>query len=125
MLGLPPDAPLNLWSLLDPETPDAKPQYNYHVLVKLAILGNKGQKATLQDILRAIRMRFPYYDKLSKQEAIAFGNSIRHLLSLLAAFVREPKPVTEPGKGAYWRVDFSKGEGNKRVRKRNKPQKKS
>ena len=42
------------------------------------------------------------------------------MLSLLAAFVREPKPVTEPGKGAYWRVDFSKGEGNKRERKRNR-----
>ncbi|KAL5504144.1 hypothetical protein ACEPAH_8217 [Sanghuangporus vaninii] len=125
ILGLPMGAPLNLWSLADPETPDAKPQYNYHVLVKLAILGNKGQKATLQDILRAIRLRFPYYANLPKQDAIAFSNSIRHLLSLLAAFVREPKPVTEPGKGSYWRVDFSKGEGNKRIRKRNKPQRKT
>ncbi|KAL5526565.1 hypothetical protein ACEPAF_8289 [Sanghuangporus sanghuang] len=125
ILGLPMGTPLNLWSLADPETPDAKPQYNYHVLVKLAILGNKGQKATLQDILRAIRLRFPYYANLPKQDAVAFSNSIRHLLSLLAAFVREPKPVTEPGKGSYWRVDFSKGEGNKRIRKRNKPQRKT
>ncbi|KAL5525781.1 hypothetical protein ACEPAG_7118 [Sanghuangporus baumii] len=125
ILGLPVGSPLNLWSLADPETPDVKPQYNYHVLVKLAILGNKGQKATLQDILRAIRLRFPYYANLPKQDSVAFSNSIRHLLSLLAAFVREPKPVTEPGKGSYWRVDFSKGEGNKRMRKRNKPQKKT
>lgn len=120
VLGLPPNAPLNLWSLLDPEEEGDKPQYNYHILVKLAILGNKGQRATLQEILKAIRDRFPYYRDLGHSEAIAFNNSIRHLLSLLAAFVREPKPVTEPGKGAYWRVDFSRGEGNKRERKRNK-----
>lgn len=73
VLGLPQGVPLNLWSLRDPTTPDGKPQYNYHVLVKLAILGNKGQKATLQEILRAIRLRFPYYENLQKSEAIAFG----------------------------------------------------
>ena len=73
ILGLPPGVPLNLWSLADPDTPDAKPQFNYHVLVKLAILGNRGQKATLQDILRAIRLRFPYYANLPKQEAVAFS----------------------------------------------------
>ena len=58
LLGLPPGAALNLWSLPDPENNSEKPKYNYHVLVKLAILGNKGEKATLQDILRAIRLRY-------------------------------------------------------------------
>ena len=29
------------------------------------------------------------------------------------------KPITEPGKGNYWVVDYSFGDGNKRVRKRN------
>ena len=30
------------------------------------------------------------------------------------------KPITEPGKGSYWTVDSSAGEGNKRERKRNR-----
>jgi hypothetical protein len=29
-----------------------------------------------------------------------------------------PRPLTEPGKGAYWTLDFSDGVGNKRSRKR-------
>ena len=32
--------------------------------------------------------------------------------------------MTDPGKGCYWVVDWSKGDGNKRVRKRNKRSKK-
>ncbi|KAI5122278.1 hypothetical protein M0805_002358 [Coniferiporia weirii] len=118
ILGLPPNAPLDLSSLLDPP-PGEKPQYHYHVLMKLAILGTSSQRATLQEILAAIRGRFSYYQMLGKKESTAFGNSVRHSLSLLSAFIRVPKPATEPGKGAYWTVDFSKGEGNKRERKRN------
>lgn len=30
------------------------------------------------------------------------------------------RPITEPGKGSYWMIDLTQGEGNKRVRKRNK-----
>lgn len=64
LLGLPPGVPLNLWSLPDPVNPTEKPKYHYHVLVKLAILGNKGEKATLQDILRAIKLRCVYLGRL-------------------------------------------------------------
>lgn len=45
-------------------------------------------------------------------------NSIRHNLSLNKLFRRLQKPITEPGKGSYWTVDFGAGEGNKRDRKR-------
>ena len=41
-------------------------------------------------------------------------------MSLNKCFRQVPKPVTEPGKGNYWIVDYSQGEGNKRPRKRNK-----
>ena len=35
-------------------------------------------------------------------------------------FRRIPRPITEPGKGSFWTVDYSQGTGNKRERKRNK-----
>ena len=44
--------------------------------------------------------------------------SIRHNLSLNKIFRRVHKPITEPGKGGYWTVDSTAGEGNKRERKR-------
>ncbi len=47
-------------------------------------------------------------------------NSIRHNLSLYKCFRRIAKPITEPGKGSYWVVDYSRGAGTKRPRKRNK-----
>jgi hypothetical protein len=40
------------------------------------------------------------------------------LLSLHKIFRQEPRPITEPGKGHYWKLDFSEGVGNKRERKR-------
>jgi len=60
--------------------------------------------------------RYPWF----KTAGQGWKNSVRHNLSLNKCFAKISRPITEPGKGAYWTVDLEAGEGNKRPRKRNK-----
>ncbi|KAF8628554.1 hypothetical protein AX15_003822 [Amanita polypyramis BW_CC] len=113
-LGLPPGTPVNLDCLPDPPL-GRKPSQPYPILIKLAIYGNPNKKLTLKGIYDAIENRFEYF----KNEGTgAWKRSIRHNLSLNQVFRNTARPITEPGKGSYWELDISQGEGYKRARKR-------
>lgn len=124
---------LTLAMLSDNPIAGEKPNYPYPTLIRAAILGSPRRALTLQGIYRALEDRFAWFrihknDKawqvsvntcacVTCTDALA-QNSIRHNLSLNKVFRRLQKPITEPGKGSYWTVDFGAGEGNKRDRKR-------
>ncbi|KAH9930073.1 uncharacterized protein B0H18DRAFT_843587, partial [Fomitopsis serialis] len=77
--------------------------YPYPTLIKAAILGSPRKALTLQGIYKALEDRFDGSGELMN----ATQNSIRHNLSLNKMFRRLAKPITEPGKGSYWTVDFA------------------
>ncbi|KAF8645859.1 hypothetical protein AX16_007517 [Volvariella volvacea WC 439] len=112
--NIPPDRPVDLWALPDPQ-PGERPPHPLPVLIKLAIYGSEKKKLTLKGIYEAIENRFEYYRNDKKE---AWKHSIRHNLSLNKVFRRCSRPITEPGKGSYWELDVSNGEGYKRERKR-------
>ncbi|KAJ7826200.1 fork head domain-containing protein, partial [Mycena olivaceomarginata] len=60
--------------------------------------------------------RFQWFREHQHEQG--WKNSIRHNLSLNKVFKNMQRPVTEPGKGSYWELDISGGEGYKRPRKR-------
>lgn len=122
--------------LEDPAHPGEKPNFPYPLLIRAAIQSSPKQALTLQGIYDALQQRYEWFrahkdDKAwlvrhsGLQTAMKTHNtvqgSIRHNLSLNKLFRKVQKPITEPGKGSYWTVDASAGEGNKRERKRNKP----
>ncbi|KAJ2377922.1 hypothetical protein IW150_001103 [Coemansia sp. RSA 2607] len=58
---------------------------------------------TLNEIYTWVITHYPYFNTAGS----GWKNSIRHNLSLNKTFVRVPRPVNEPGKGAYWTVDLT------------------
>ncbi|KIJ62912.1 hypothetical protein HYDPIDRAFT_93371, partial [Hydnomerulius pinastri MD-312] len=114
-LGLAPHEPANLASLPDPPYGE-KPNQPLPMLIKLAIYGSPHKQLTLQEIYTELEKRFQYFRERRHEKA--WKNSIRHNLSLNKVFRHVPRPITEPGKGSYWQLDVSEGEGYKRPRKR-------
>lgn len=114
-LRIPPYKEVNLSALPDPPEGE-KPNQPYPILIKLAIYGSPNKQLTLQEIYAALEDRFQWF-KVRRNEK-AWKNSIRHNLSLNKVFKNVPRAITEPGKGSYWQLDCSGGEGYKRPRKR-------
>lgn len=80
---------------------EGKP-YSYAQLITYAIAHSPSGKLTLSEIYDWCLENFPYFSKQTNQ---GWKNSIRHNLSLNKTFVKVPRPVNEPGKGAYWALD--------------------
>ncbi|KAG0205252.1 Forkhead box protein J2, partial [Mortierella sp. GBA43] len=78
-----------------------KPTHSYSFLITTAILENPQQQMTLNEIYEWVMERYPWY----RTAINGWKNSIRHNLSLNKAFMRVPRPPSEPGKGSYWRLD--------------------
>ncbi|KAJ2215196.1 hypothetical protein EV179_002415 [Coemansia sp. RSA 487] len=80
-----------------------KPPYSYATLITYAIMKHPRKQMTLNEIYTWVMERYPYF----KTAGSGWKNSIRHNLSLSKTFVRIPRPINEPGKGAYWTVDLA------------------
>ncbi|OMJ28163.1 Forkhead box protein J3 [Smittium culicis] len=76
--------------------------YSYATLITYAILHHPSKKMTLNEIYSWLIDMYPHF----KTAGTGWKNSIRHNLSLNKSFVRIPRPVNQPGKGAYWAVDL-------------------
>ncbi|KAJ7194958.1 fork head domain-containing protein, partial [Mycena pura] len=114
-LCLSPGVPVDLWAIADP--PDGqKPFASLPTLIKLALHGSARQRLTLQGICDALVARFTWFR--AHQLDDAWKNSVRHNLSLNKVFRKVPRDVKQMGKGCFWELDLSGGEGHKRARKR-------
>nr|GAT52478.1 forkhead box d1 [Mycena chlorophos] len=109
-LGLAEWRPLNL--SIVPDTED-RPSTGLWVLMALAIQASPYRMLPLQGIVEAISGSLQFYRNEKK-----WHNTVRHTLSLYNIFRLVNRPFGG-GKGGYWRIDFSAGEGYKRVRRRN------
>ncbi|RIA98131.1 hypothetical protein C1645_686100 [Glomus cerebriforme] len=78
-----------------------KPDYSYASMICQAIFASPEKKSTLAEIYEWISTSYPFF----KRNQQGWKNSIRHNLSLNAAFVRASRGEGATGKGGYWTVD--------------------
>ncbi|KAJ7064411.1 hypothetical protein B0H15DRAFT_187566 [Mycena belliarum] len=114
-LLIPQGAPVDLWCAPEP-TDGSRPRINLTTIMMLAIYGSDTKMLTLQGIYKAIIARFQWYNE--HREDTSWKNTIRHSLSLHRQFVKVCRGSFDPGRGMYWMLDLSNGEGLARPRKR-------
>jgi Forkhead domain len=96
------------------ENVDDKPQESYAYMIYKALECSAEGKLTLADIYSWIEKMYPYYQTADP----VWKNSIRHNLSLNAAFKKIPRPPSSKGKGGYWAIDHNSQKSGKAVKKR-------
>nr|GAT61381.1 winged helix DNA-binding domain-containing protein [Mycena chlorophos] len=112
---MPSHIPISLASLPNPNPVGSRPDVPLPVLAQVAIYESPNNRLTLKEIYAAIQDRYEYYREVQTD---AWKRSMRHALSLHQVFRHIDRPVQEAGKGGYWTLDYSQGEGTKRERKR-------
>ncbi|KAK6980970.1 hypothetical protein R3P38DRAFT_3116952 [Favolaschia claudopus] len=118
-LNLPPTTPLTL-ALFPLPPAGERPTAPLIALVQVAIWSSPERRLTLQGIYDALMRRFVWYRENPNGP---WTRSIRHLVSLKAMFVKirlhgHLNPESTSQGTAYWTLDISQGEGDKRIRKR-------
>ncbi|KAH7106630.1 hypothetical protein BKA62DRAFT_687707 [Auriculariales sp. MPI-PUGE-AT-0066] len=84
--------------------PREKPPYPLPTLITCAILGSERKMLTLDEIYEAVEERFAWFKSHTPFR-------VRHNLSLNAMFVKQPRPITSPGKGNYLSPDWAVKDG--------------
>ncbi|KAI9283283.1 hypothetical protein BY458DRAFT_486121 [Sporodiniella umbellata] len=90
-----------------------KPTSSYAAIITAAIENSERKMLTLSEIYQSVLDKYPYFHSSGP----GWKNSIRHNLSLNKSFVRLPRPMNEPGKGAYWQIDHSVSKEDARPKK--------
>ncbi|KAF8606580.1 hypothetical protein BDV93DRAFT_542791 [Ceratobasidium sp. AG-I] len=88
---------------LEDGRPGERPAYPFTTLIRYAIKGSPRKRLLLEDIYHAIQSRYPFF----ATAPAGWKNSVRHTLSLMTCFEKVARPLTEPGKGSYWKVNDS------------------
>ncbi|TRM57391.1 hypothetical protein BD626DRAFT_515102 [Schizophyllum amplum] len=96
---------------------DQRPEASIPTLIMLAIQGCKRspKELTLHEIAQEFTTHLEFY----RYTTTSWRASVRHALSLHKIFrQRSRKDIEGGGRGGFWHLDFSEGEGTKRLRKR-------
>lgn len=96
------------------EASEEKPQDSYAYMIYRALESSPEGKLTLSDIYGWIEQTYPFYRSADP----VWKNSIRHNLSLNAAFKKIPRPESSKGKGGYWAIDHESQKNGRTLKRK-------